>query len=88
MLKIKRTVSTGETMLQLSGEMNAENLPELEAVLSSETGGPAVVLDLKDLTLVDREAVKSLERAESNGIKFVNCPLYIREWITRERNAK
>jgi anti-anti-sigma regulatory factor len=88
MLKIERTVGADETMLKLSGEMNAENLAELEALLSAEKQGRPIVLDLKDLTLVDREAVKSLERVESNTTRLVNCPLYIREWITRERNAK
>jgi hypothetical protein len=42
-------------------------------------------MDLKDLTLVDREAVKFLERCEADSIKIKNCPEYIREWITRER---
>jgi len=44
-------------------------------------------LDLKDLTLVDREAVRFLERCETDSIKLKNCPAYIREWITRERGG-
>jgi hypothetical protein len=43
------------------------------------------VLDLKDLLLVDREAVKLLALRESNGVELRNCSAYIREWITRER---
>jgi len=45
-------------------------------------------LDLKDLTLVDREAVKFLERCEADSVKLKNCPAYIREWIVRERDAE
>src|SRR5271169_1190812 len=47
--------------------------------------GRCVVLDLKDLTLVDRDAVRFLKRCEAGGIGLKNCPAYIREWIERER---
>ena len=39
----------------------------------------------KNVLLVDREAVKLLAVRESNGAELRNCPAYIREWITRER---
>jgi hypothetical protein len=41
---------------------------------------------LKDLTLVDQDAVTFLRRCEADNITLRNCPAYIREWITRERN--
>jgi anti-anti-sigma regulatory factor len=72
----------------LSGRMDAENLVELKALFGSEAKGRRIVLDLKDLTLVDREAVSFLERCESDGIRLMNCPPYIREWIARERAAR
>ena len=40
-----------------------------------------VTLDLEELRLVDREAVRFLAVCEAEGIKLENCPLYIREWI-------
>jgi hypothetical protein len=43
-----------------------------------------LALDLKDVRLVDGEAVKLLAIHESNGLRLDNCPLYIREWIRRE----
>jgi len=46
-----------------------------------------VILDLTDVTLVDRDAVKFLERCQTDNIKLKNCPPYIREWIKREREA-
>jgi len=67
--------------------MEAEHVAELKALLKSETGAQQIVLDLKDLTLVDRAAVRFLERCEKRGIKLENCPAYIREWITRERRG-
>jgi hypothetical protein len=46
-----------------------------------------LTLDLQDLRLVDGDAVKLLAIHESNGVRIDNCPLYIREWISREREA-
>ena len=55
----------------------------LRGLLEQETG--AVAIDLKNVLLADREAVKLLAVCESNGTELRNCPAYIREWITRER---
>ena len=84
MLKIQRS-SNGQVIFALTGRMNAEHVAEFEALFSSETGTGPIVLDLKDLTLVDLDAVRFLESCETDSIKIKNCPAYIREWITRER---
>ena len=55
----------------------------LRGVLERESGG--VAIDLKNVLLVDREAVKLLALSEANGTELRNCPRYIREWVTRER---
>jgi anti-anti-sigma regulatory factor len=83
MLKITRA-SNGEVVFRLSGRMDAENLGELEALLGAESGDN-IVLDLKDLTLVDQDVVSFLRRCETEGIQLRNCPAYIREWINGER---
>jgi anti-anti-sigma regulatory factor len=87
MLKIQRS-SNGQVVFRIIGRMEAERVAELEALLESETGTQQIVLDLKDLTLVDRDAVRFLERCEEDGIKLKNCPTYIREWIMREREGR
>ena len=79
MLKIKRAAN-GEVVLTLSGRMDAENV-------KLEVEGRRIVLDLKDLTPVDREAVRFLGRCEADSIRLKNCSAYVREWITREREA-
>jgi anti-anti-sigma regulatory factor len=86
MLRIQRTAN-GEVLFSLSGRLDAENLAELEALFGSEAKGRRIVLDLKDLTLVDRDAVIFLGSCEADSIKIKNCPAYIREWITRERRG-
>ncbi len=85
MLKITRA-ENGEVVIKLSGRMDAENLAELKTLMTSEADGRRIVLDLKDLTLVDQGAVSFLNRCEADNITLKNCPAYIREWITRERN--
>ena len=87
MLKITR-VANGEVVIKLSGRMDAEDLTELETLMSSEAAGRRIVLDLKDLTLVDQGAVSFLKRCEANSITLKNCPGYIREWITGERKTR
>jgi hypothetical protein len=83
MLKITRG-SSGGVVFRLCGRMDVENVGELEALLGTESGDN-VVLDLKDLTLVDQDVVSFLRRCETEGIELRNCPAYIREWINGQR---
>ena len=83
MLKITRAAD-GDVVFKLSGRMDAENLAELKTLFSSETSDRPIVLDLKDLALVDQGVVSFLRRCEAEHIQLKNCPAYIREWITRE----
>ncbi len=84
MLKIQRSAN-GKVAFILSGRIEAEDVVELQRLFALETDDHNLVLDLKDVTLVDPGAVKFLARWEADGIKFENCPAYIREWIERER---
>ncbi len=84
MLKITR-VANGELVFRLSGRMDAENVGDMERLLNEEASDRIKVLDLKDLRLVDQDAVSFLTHCESDGIEFRNCPAYIREWINGER---
>jgi anti-anti-sigma regulatory factor len=86
MLRITKT-GNGEVVFKLSGRMDAENVNELENLFSAEVSGRRIVLDLKDLTLVDQDVVSFFRRCEANGIQLRNCPAYIREWITGERDT-
>jgi anti-anti-sigma regulatory factor len=86
MLRIQRSAN-GEVVFTLSGQMDEEPIAELETLINSEANGRHIVLDLKDLTLVNEDAITFLERCESNSITLENCPPYIREWIKRERRG-
>ena len=84
MLKIQR-FANGQVVYVLSGRMDAEQAAGLDSLFGDESEGIRIVVDLKDLTLVDRDAVLFLERCEAGGITLRNSPAYIRVWIDRER---
>ena len=87
MLKIERTANGMGVLFRLSGRIEAEELRELESLIKSETEKKHMVLDLKDVTLVDLNVVKSLDRYEMAKIELINAPAYIRAWIETERAA-
>jgi len=84
--KIDR-LDVGEDLviLRISGRITGKEVAMLRDVLEQERGREA--LDLKDVLLVDREAVKLLAFHESNGAELRNCLAYILEWVTRETNG-
>ena len=71
--------------MSISGQVAEQDVDLLRGLLDQETS--ALVLDLKDLLLVDREAVKLLAFCESNGAELRNCSAYVREWVKKERAA-
>ena len=73
----------GLAVLRVSGRIHGEHVDTLKELLELEKGG--VVVDLKEVLLVDREAVMFLALSEANGVELRNCPAYIREWVSRER---
>jgi hypothetical protein len=83
MLKILRR-SDSNIVFTLIGGLEAEYMTDLRGVLAAESSGSAVVLDLTDLVLVDRDAVCFLRECERDGIVLLNCPQYIRTWIQSE----
>jgi hypothetical protein len=69
----------------LSGQIEEEDIAELEALIRSEAKARRIVLDLKNLTLAGQDAIDFLGRCKANGITLKNCPAYIREWIRGQR---
>jgi ABC-type transporter Mla MlaB component len=87
MFKIRRSEDKGIVTFALSGRIEEEQLLELQNLLKieSKANSTAVTLDLGDVKLVDREAVKFLAASEAQGIILKNCPSYVREWIETGR---
>lgn len=84
MLKIQRSAN-GKVVFSLCGRIEEGDLAELKRILAGEKAGQHTVLDLKNVTIVDQNAVNFLSRCEAKGIQLANCPAYIREWIGIER---
>ena len=82
-MKIEMASQRGRTTVRLSGQFQAEHIAELKKQL--QDNGPRLVLDLKEVTVVDVEVVRFLGACEADGVKIVHCSPYIREWIARER---
>ena len=78
--------TTGDdvVVLTISGDIAADRGAELQALLDAYAGR-RLVLDLEDLTVVDRAGVLFLARSEGSGSILTNCPGYVREWIDREK---
>jgi hypothetical protein len=74
-------------VFKLTGRTRAEDVPELVTLLRSESPGSGVLLDLTDVKLVDRDAVRFLAESEAGGAGLRNCSGYIREWITQEKSV-
>ena len=87
MLRIQREAN-GQVILTISGQLHGDNLGELKKLIESDETYRHIVLDLRELTLVDQEAVRFLEQCDSNGIELKNCAPYIREWMERQRDGK
>jgi len=71
----------------VSGRLDAQSVGELCQMIDAEPAGAEVVLDLTDLVLADRDAVRLLRDCET-GERSVprNWPAYIRVWMADEEN--
>ena len=83
-LRIERSTRQRFTVFTLSGLMEAEHVPELKGLFDRDYRN--VVLDLRDVRLADRGAVRFLRGCERDGMKLENCPAYVREWMDREKD--
>ena len=82
--RIDRVVTCEDLVVfRVSGRVTAQELGMLQDLLLRESS--PVAIDLKEVLLVDREAVKLLAFSEYTEVELINCPAYIREWIARER---
>jgi len=70
----------------ISGRIEAQAIAELRRVFELQTDCRDIVVDLKDVSLVDREAMRFFARCEADGVKLENCTPYIREWMEREKD--
>jgi hypothetical protein len=86
MWRMQRSANGGFVILALSGRIEAEQVAELRKLLEAEH--QPLVLDLREIELVDRDAVQFLARCEAGGVRLQSCPAYIRAWMERETDGE
>jgi len=82
--RIQLSVKADANVLALSGEMDSELTERLQGLLGIQRHS-RLLLDLKDITHVGREALEFLARVEAAGVGIVNCPDHVRAWIIAEK---
>jgi hypothetical protein len=83
MLRIEKESDGCVTRLLLSGRIQSDRIGCIRSAMNG--GCTRKILDLSEVTLVDVAVVHFLIRCEEEGIELAGCPLYVREWIVRER---
>jgi anti-anti-sigma regulatory factor len=83
--RIHRAETSDTVVFSLSGDMDLDHATRLEEFLANEVDGH-VTLDLRDVSLVHRAAIRFLAVTEAAGVRIVNCPEYVRSWIAAERD--
>jgi hypothetical protein len=83
MLRIEKKSDGCVTRLLLSGRIHSDRIACIRSAMHDSCAPK--VLDLSEVTLVDLRVIRFLMNCEDEGIELVQCPLYVREWILRER---
>ena len=74
------------TAFILSGRIEKPAIAELRRLFELRTDYRDIVIDLKDVSVVDREGMRFFISCEADGVKLENCTPYIREWMEREKD--
>ena len=86
MLRIQRTRDP-RVVFRISGQLDVGNVNELCLLIDAEPIGDVLILDLTDLVLADRGAVRILRQYESLGRAVLrNCPGYVHTWKVGEKD--
>lgn len=83
MFRIQRLSNGRSVTLRVSGRLESEQIPEIQEQIDRCADPPG--LDFREVHLVDRAVVRFLLLCQSRGIEILHCPLYIQEWMLRER---
>jgi predicted metal-binding protein len=74
------------TVFILSGRVQRDAIAEFRRLFELQTDCRDIVLDLKDVSVVDRDVMRFLMGCEADGVRLENCAPYIREWMEREKD--
>ena len=83
-LRIHTSAEGEQVVFTLAGRIQADQVAELQTLIESGLTAHNIVLDLREVKLVDRGVVRFLAQYEAEGARLRNCPGYIRQWISQE----
>lgn len=86
-LRIDISDERERVVFTLTGRIQADQISELQRLLERQVTDHKLVVDLREVNLVDRDAVRFLAEIEKQGARLRNCSAFIREWISRERSG-
>ena len=84
--RIETAARGRSTVFILSGRIERQAIAELKRLFECQTDYRDIVLDLKDVSVIDRDVMRFFVRCEADGVKLENCTPYIREWMEREKD--
>jgi hypothetical protein len=70
----------------LTAEVEKPAIAELRRLFELQNDYRDIVLDLEDVSVIDREVMRFFVSCEADGVRLENCPPYIREWMEREKD--
>ena len=68
--------------LGVGGNVSKDALAEIDRFITLERSHQRVVIDLSEVTLLDHAAARYFSDKLNRGVELVNCPRYIRHWIS------
>jgi hypothetical protein len=74
------------TVFLLCGRIEGPAIAELRRLFELQPDYRHIILDLKEVSVVDREVMRFFISCEADGVKLENCTPYIREWMEREKD--
>jgi hypothetical protein len=74
--------------LVIAGKCNGGCLGELRrAIEKARRTQRQIVIDMGEVTLVDRPSLQFLAAQARDNVTLINCPAYIQPWIARESSV-
>ncbi len=84
--RIETAVRGRVTVFMLIGRIEKQAIAELRRLFEGQTDYRQIVLDLKDVVVIDREVMRFFVGCEADGVRLEHCAPYIREWMQREKD--
>ena len=84
-----RVETTGAVTLAVGGTLNSDSTPDLDrALFQARLLCQPIVLDLSEVSLIDRPTLRYLIDVTQNDVRLVICPDYVEQWLDREAHRE